>query len=376
MKKVYKLLTIVGTRPELIKLSVALQKFEKYFNHILVHTGQNYDYRLNEIFFKDLKIKKPNYFLNCAGSSSLQTIANVISKTEKVLSKEKPDAVVVYGDTNSCLSVIAAKRLKIPIFHFEAGNRSFDQNVPEELNRKIVDHLSDINFVLTEHARRYLLSEGIKGDTIFKTGSFMPEVFLSYNKNLNSDKVLSKRNLQKNKYILFSFHREENIDNLKNLKKISETINHLAKEKKFKILVSTHPRTQKQLKKLKGFKFNKSVEFHRPFGFFDYINLQKHAYCTISDSGTITEESSILKFPAITIRNSHERPEGMDAGVLIMSGLNKEKVLSAIDITINSNKNKNSDFEIKDYDNFNVSNQVSKIIFSYIEFVNKNIWKK
>ena len=236
--------------------------------------------------------------------------------------------------------------------------------------------MSDINFVLTEHARRYLLSEGIKGDTIFKTGSFMPEVFLSYNKNLNSDKVLSKRNLQKNKYILFSFHREENIDNLKNLKKISETINHLAKEKKFKILVSTHPRTQKQLKKLKGFKFNKSVEFHRPFGFFDYINLQKHAYCTISDSGTITEESSILKFPAITIRNSHERPEGMDAGVLIMSGLNKEKVLSAIDITINSNKNKNSDFEIKDYDNFNVSNQVSKIIFSYIEFVNKNIWKK
>ena len=376
MKKVYKLLTIVGTRPELIKLSVALQKFEKYFNHILVHTGQNYDYRLNEIFFKDLKIKKPNYFLNCAGSSSLQTIANVISKTEKVLSKEKPDAVVVYGDTNSCLSVIAAKRLKIPIFHFEAGNRSFDQNVPEELNRKIVDHLSDINFVLTEHARRYLLSEGIKGDTIFKTGSFMPEVFLSYNKNLNSDKVLSKRNLQKNKYILFSFHREENIDNLKNLKKISETINHLVKEKKFKILVSTHPRTQKQLKKLKGFKFNKSVEFHRPFGFFDYINLQKHAYCTISDSGTITEESSILKFPALTIRNSHESPEGMDAGVLIMSGLNKEKVLSAIDITINSNKNKNSDFEIKDYDNFNVSNQVSKIIFSYIEFVNKNIWKK
>ena len=376
MKKVYKLLTIVGTRPELIKLSVALQKFEKYFNHILVHTGQNYDYRLYEIFFKDLKIKKPNYFLNCAGSSSLQTIANVISKTEKVLSKEKPDAVVVYGDTNSCLSVIAAKRLKIPIFHFEAGNRSFDQNVPEELNRKIVDHLSDINFVLTEHARRYLLSEGIKGDTIFKTGSFMPEVFLSYNKNLNSDKVLSKRNLQKNKYILFSFHREENIDNLKNLKKISETINHLVKEKKFKILVSTHPRTQKQLKKLKGFKFNKSVEFHRPFGFFDYINLQKHAYCTISDSGTITEESSILKFPAITIRNSHERPEGMDAGVLIMSGLNKEKVLSAIDITINSNKNKNSDFEIKDYDNFNVSNQVSKIIFCYIEFVNKNIWKK
>lgn len=376
MKKVYKVLTIVGTRPELIKLSVSLQKFDKYFNHVLLHTGQNYDYRLNQIFFKDLKIKKPNYFLNCAGSSSLHTIANVISKTEKVLLKEKPDAVVVYGDTNSCLSVITAKRLKIPIFHFEAGNRSFDQNVPEELNRKIVDHISDINFVLTEHARRYLLSEGIRGDSIFKTGSFMPEVFYNYKKNFESDKILKTYKLKNKKYMLFSFHREENIDNLDNLKKIAETINFLIKNKKMKILVSTHPRTQKQIKKLKRFKFNNNVEFHRPFGFFDYVNLQKNAYCTISDSGTITEESSILNFPAITIRNSHERPEGMDAGVLIMSGLNKEKVLSAIDLTINANKNKNSNYEIKDYDNLNVSDQISKIIFSYIEFVNKNTWKK
>ena len=376
MKKVYKLLTIVGTRPELIKLSVALQKFEKYFNHVLVHTGQNFDYRLNQIFFKDLNIKKPNYFLNCAGKSSLQTIANVISKTEKVLLKEKPDAVAVYGDTNSCLSVIAAKRLKIPIFHFEAGNRSYDQNVPEELNRKIVDHISDINFVLTEHARRYLLREGIRGDSIFKTGSFMPEVFSIYNKNLNSEKILNVNKLRKNNYMLFSFHREENIDNLDNLKKIALSINHLVKQKKMKVLVSTHPRTQKQLKKLKGFKFDKNVEFQRPFGFFDYINLQKNAYCTISDSGTITEESSLLNFPAITIRNSHERPEGMDAGVLIMSGLNKEKVLSAIELTINANKNKPTDYRISDYENLNVSNQISKIIFSYIEFINKNIWKK
>jgi len=376
MKKVYKLLTVVGTRPEIIKLSVALNKFEKYFNHILVHTGQNYDYRLNEIFFKDLKIKKPKYFLNCAGSSSLQTIANVISKTEKVFLKERPDAIVVYGDTNSCLSVITAKRLKIPIFHFEAGNRSFDQNVPEELNRKIVDHISDINFVLTEHARRYLLAEGIKGDSIFKTGSFMPEVFLHYNESLKSEKILLNNKLEKKNFLLFSFHREENIDNLSNLKKIVETINHLAKEKRMKILVSTHPRTQKQLKKLRKFKFDKHVELHRPFGFFDYITLQKNAYCTISDSGTITEESSILKFPAITIRNSHERPEGMDAGVLIMSGLNKEKVSSAIDLTIAAKKNKHSDHSVTDYDNLNVSNQVSKIIFSYIEFVNKNTWKK
>ena len=376
MKKIYKLLTVVGTRPEIIKLSVALNKFEKYFNHILVHTGQNYDYRLNEIFFKELKINKPKYFLNCAGSSSLQTIANVISKTEKVFLKEKPDAIVVYGDTNSCLSVITAKRLKIPIFHFEAGNRSFDQNVPEELNRKIVDHISDINFVLTEHARRYLLTEGIKGDSIFKTGSFMPEVFLHYSESLKSEKILLNNKLKKKQFLLFSFHREENIDNLDNLQKIAETINYLAKKKDMRILVSTHPRTQKQLKKLKKFKFDKLVELHRPFGFFDYINLQKNAYCTISDSGTITEESAILKFPAITIRNSHERPEGMDAGILIMSGLNKEKVFSAIDLTINANLNKYSDNSVADYNNLNVSNQVSKIIFSYIEFVNKNTWKK
>jgi UDP-N-acetylglucosamine 2-epimerase len=376
MKKAYKLLTVVGTRPEIIKLSVSLNKFEKYFDHVLVHTGQNYDYTLNEIFFKDLKIKKPKYFLNCAGSSSLQTIANVISKTEKIFLKEKPDAIVVYGDTNSCLSVISAKRLKIPIFHFEAGNRSFDQNVPEELNRKIVDHISDINFVLTEHARRYLLAEGIKGDSIFKTGSFMPEVFLNYSKNFNSETVLVNHKLKKKKFMLFSFHREENIDNLDNLKKIAETINYLAKKKKMKIIVSTHPRTEKQLKKLNKFKFDKKVDLKKPFGFFDYINLQKNAYCTISDSGTITEESSILNFPAITIRNSHERPEGMDAGILIMSGLNREKVLSAIDLTIEANNNKKSENKIVDYDNLDVSNQICKIIFSYIEFVNKNTWKK
>ena len=376
MNKVYKILTVVGTRPELIKLSVVLHKFEKYFNHVLVHTGQNYDFMLNKIFFNELKIKKPNYFLNCAGSTSVQTIANVISKTEKILLKEKPDAMVVYGDTNSCLCVITAKKLKIPVFHFEAGNRSFDQNVPEELNRKVVDHLSDINFVLTEHARRYLLGEGIKGDSIFKTGSFMPEVFIHYDKYFNSEKVLLANKLKKKEFMLFSFHREENIDNLSNLKKICETINYLAEQKKMRILISTHPRTEKQIKKIKNFKFNKKVEFHRPFGFFDYICLQKNAFCTISDSGTITEESSLLGFPAITIRNSHERPEGMDAGILIMSGLNKKNVISAIDLTVSANNNKNSNLKINDYDNLNVSNQVSKIIFSYIEYINRNIWKK
>lgn len=376
MKKAFKLLTFVGTRPEIIKMSRVIAKFEKYFNHVLVHTGQNYDYNLNQVFFKEMEIKKPNHFLNCAGSSSSQTIANVISKSEDILIKTKPDAVAVYGDTNSCLSVIPAKRLKIPIFHFEAGNRSFDLNVPEELNRKVVDHLSDINFVLTEHARRYLLDEGIAGSSIFKTGSFMPEVLKYYKKNITSNNILKKQNLEKNKYLLFSFHREENIDKKENLESIVDTINYLAKIKKFKILVSTHPRTKKQLKKLKKVKFNKLVNFHKPFGFFDYISLQKNAYCTISDSGTITEESSILDFPAITIRNSHERPEGMDNGILIMSGLKKEKVYSAIEISVDSFKSKKAAFSISDYSNLEVSDQVSKIIFSYIEYVNRNTWKK
>ena len=376
MKKIYKILTIVGTRPEIIKLSVVLKKFDKYFNHSIIHTGQNYDYNLNEVFFKDLNIKKPKYFLNCAGETSIQTISNVISRTEKILKKEKPDGIVVYGDTNSCLSVITAKRLKIPTFHFEAGNRSFDQNVPEELNRKIVDHMSDINFVLTEHARRYLLDEGIRGDAIFKTGSFLPEIFENFKTHFSKSNILKRLKLKQKSYLIYSFHREENIDSLINLKKISESVNYLAKKKNIKILVSTHPRTKKQLKKLKEFRFNKLVNFHKPFGFFDYIQLQKNAYCTISDSGTITEESSLLNFPAITIRNSHERPEGMDEGVVIMSGLDKNKILSAIEITVNANKNRSEKFEILDYKNKHVSDQVSKIIFSYIEFINKNVWKK
>ena len=376
MKKIYKILTIVGTRPEIIKLSVVLKKFDKYFNHSIIHTGQNYDYNLNEVFFKDLDIKKPKYFLNCAGETSIQTISNVISRTEKILKKEKPDGIVVYGDTNSCLSVITAKRLKIPTFHFEAGNRSFDQNVPEELNRKIVDHMSDINFVLTEHARRYLLDEGIRGDAIFKTGSFLPEIFENFKTHFSKSNILKRLKLKQKSYLIYSFHREENIDSLINLKKISESVNYLAKKKNIKILVSTHPRTKKQLKKLKEFRFNKLVNFHKPFGFFDYIQLQKNAYCTISDSGTITEESSLLNFPAITIRNSHERPEGMDEGIVIMSGLDKDKILSAIEITVNANKNRSEKFEILDYKNKHVSDQVSKIIFSYIEFINKNVWKK
>ena len=375
MKKIYKILTVVGTRPEIIKLSSVIKKFEKYFNHVLVHTGQNYDYTLNQVFFKEFNLKKPHYFLKCAGKTSIQTISKVISNSEKIFIKEKPDAVVVYGDTNSCLSVISAKRLKIPIFHFEAGNRSFDQNVPEEINRKIVDHISDINFVLTEHARRYLLNEGIKPETIFKTGSFLPEVFKDNDIN-KENKILKKLKIVKKKFMIFSFHREENIDNLENLKKILETLNFLINQKNMKIFVSTHPRTKKQIKKLKIKNLSSKIIFHKPFSFFDYINLQKHAYCTISDSGTITEESSILNFPAITIRNSHERPEGMDAGVLIMSGLNKDKVLSAIDQVVESKKHNIESIKVFDYGNNQVSEQVSKVIFSYIEYINRNVWKK
>ena len=327
------------------------------------------------ISFKEFNLKKPKYFLNAAGSSSTQTISNVISKSEKIFLIEKPDAVVVYGDTNSCLSVISAKRLKIPIFHFEAGNRSFDQNVPEEINRKIVDHISDVNFVLTEHARRYLLHEGIRPETVFKTGSFLPEVFTDNNIDKKNN-ILDKLKINKKKYIIFSFHREENIDNLVNLKKIADTLNYLAKKKKMDIYVSRHPRTKKQIKKLRKVNFDTRIKFHKPFSFFDYINLQRNAYCTISDSGTITEESSILNFPAITIRNSHERPEGMDAGVLIMSGLNKEKVYSAVEQSVISKKINNIPNKVIDYGNNKVSEQVSKIIFSYIEYVNRNTWKK
>ena len=377
MKKKFKIMTIAGTRPELIKLSLFFKSFERYFDHIFVHTGQNYDYSLNKIFFEDLELPKPNYYLSAAGKTAVQTICNVISKIEPILLQERPDAVIVYGDTNSCLSIIAAKKLKIPIFHFEAGNRSFDQNVPEEINRKIVDHLSDINFVLTEHARRYLIKEGIEQDRIFKTGSHLYEVLEKYNKKIKSSKILNKIKLSKNKYFLLSFHREENVDSPCNLRKIIDAIDQIWKTYRFKIVVSTHPRTQERLKNIKN-KINKNILFSKPFGFFDYICLQKNAFCTISDSGTITEESSILNFPAITIRNSHERPEGMDSGILIMSGLDSDKVIEAIKITNefhNKLKKNKKTPNVTDYKNISVENQVIKIIYSYIDYVKRNVWK-
>lgn len=372
-----KVLTVVGTRPEIIKLSRVIAELDKYTIHILVHTGQNYDYELNEVFFNELEIKKPNYFLNASGKNPAETIANIISKIDSILEIEKPDAFLLYGDTNSCLSVIAAKRRKIPIFHMEAGNRCFDQRVPEEINRKIVDHLSDINMPLSEHARNYLIMEGISPETIIKIGSPMKEVLEFNSKQINESKILERENLTKNEYFIISIHREENVDSQSNFNSLLQTIEHLSKKYNKKIIVSTHPRTRKKLEKLNFINLNKDVIFMKPFGFIDYIKLQKNAYCVISDSGTITEESSILNFPAITVRQAHERPEGMDQGTLIMAGVNSERIIESINIVVNQYNNGENQFKIiPDYDTINVSSKVVRIILSYVDYVNRKVWNK
>lgn len=372
-----KVMTIIGTRPEIIKLAQTLKELDKYTDHIIVHTGQNYDYELNEVFFNDLEIRKPDYFLNAVGESLAQTIGNIIAKSDEIMEKEQPDAILLYGDTNSCLSIISAKRRKIPIFHMEAGNRCFDQRVPEEINRKIVDHLSDINMVLTEHARRYLISEGIKPETIIKTGSSMKELFNVYENKINNSDILKKLNLTNNEYFVISSHREENVDTQDNLMSLIESLNALADKYKKPIIFSTHPRTKKKLEKLKDIKINEMIQFSKPFGFFDYINLQTNAKCVLSDSGTITEESSILNFPAVTIRNTHERPEGMDEATLIMCGLEKDRILDAVDVVIMQfQENNNSIKMVKDYDADNVSKKVVRIILSYTEYINQKVWIK
>jgi UDP-N-acetylglucosamine 2-epimerase (non-hydrolysing) len=371
-----KVMTIVGTRPEIIKLALTMQELDKYVEHIIVHTGQNYDYELNEIFFKDLELRKPDYFLEAVGETLAQTIGNIISKSDEVMEKEKPDAVLLYGDTNSCLSVISAKRRKIPVFHMEAGNRCFDQRVPEELNRKVVDHLSDINMVLTEHARRYLMTEGIRPETIIKTGSSMKEILEKYKNKIDTSKILEELSLKKGEYFVVSAHREENVDSEVNFRNLCETLNLLAKEYKKPIIFSVHPRTKKKIETL-NVSFNKLIQFHKPFGLFDYLTLQKNAFCVLSDSGTITEESSILSFPAVTMRNSHERPEGMDEGTVIMSGLVPEKVIEAIKVTVSQYKENSKPFRIiKDFDVDNVSKKVIKIILSYTDYINREVWKK
>lgn len=372
-----KVMTIVGTRPEIIKLSLVIKELEKFTEHILVHTGQNYDYELNEIFFNQLKVSKPKYFLVAARKNAASTIASVIEKSDEILEKEKPDALLIYGDTNSCLSAIAAKRRKIPIFHIEAGNRCFDQRVPEEINRKIIDHLSDINMPLSEHARNYLIAEGIKPETIIKTGSCMKEVLKHHWQNIQDSKVLEKEKLHSHDYFLLSAHREENVDNETNFLDLLKSLKAIVEKYDKKIIISTHPRTKKKLEELGYVNNEKRILFLKPFGFYEYIKLQTNAFCVISDSGTITEESSILDFPAITIRQAHERPEGMDEGTLIMTGLKKERILDAIDVVTKQYSNKERVIKlIDDYDVDNVSKKVVRIILSYVDYVNRTVWFK
>ena len=372
-----KVMTLLGTRPELIKMSCVIREFDKFTNHVLVHTGQNYDYELNQIFFDDLQIRKPDYFLGVSGKNAAQSISQVIAKSDDILEKENPDALLLYGDTNSCLAVIAAKRRKIPVFHMEAGNRCFDQRVPEELNRKVLDHLSDINLVLTEHARRYLIAEGLRPETIIKTGSHMNEVLDHYRVEIESSDTLRKMNLQPRKYIIVSSHREENVDSTENLNDLIVTLKELANTYDVPVIVSTHPRTQKRLDAMSIGPIDTRVRFLKPFGFFDYIKLQMEALCVVSDSGTITEEASLLNLPAITIRNTHERPEGMDVGTLIMTGLKKDRVLEAVKVIIEQHDyEKRVMSSVEDYEAINVSKKILRIVLSYTDYVNRTVWHK
>lgn len=372
-----KVMTLVGTRPELIKMSRVIAELDQQLNHVLVHSGQNYDYELNQVFFDDLGIRKPDHFLGAAGESAAKTIAEVIAKADEVLEQEKPDAILLYGDTNTCLAIISAKRRKIPVFHMEAGNRCFDQRVPEELNRKVLDHLSDINMVLTEHARRYLIAEGIRPETIIKTGSHMEEVLDYYMPKIQSSDVLERTGLEEGKFLIVSAHREENVDTPENLQDLLSSLRALAEEYQFPIIVSTHPRTRKRLEALGESLDHPLIRFEKPFGLLDYIKLQMAAFCVLSDSGTITEEASLLNLPAITIRNAHERPEGMDEGTLIMSGLKKERVMEAVKVVTSQHDASNRVFPVvKDYQAGPVSKQVVRIVLSYTDYINRTVWRK
>ena len=376
--KKLKVVSIVGTRPELIRLSRIFSVLDSNCDHYIIHTGQNYDYELNQIFFKDLKIRKPNFFLNSAkkSKSASNTIGNLISMTDEILDKIKPDALLVLGDTNSCLSVIPAKRRKIPIFHMEAGNRCFDQRVPEETNRRIVDHVADINLTYSSIAREYLLKEGLPADQIIKTGSPMFEVLNYYLPQIKKSNIVSKLKLNKKKYFLVSAHREENIEDEINFKKLLKLLNFLAKEYKLPVIVSTHPRTQKRLN-LDNIKFHSKVILLKPLGFHDYINLQINAKTVLSDSGTITEESSILNFPALNIRQTHERPEGMEEASVMMIGLEIDRIEQGLKILEKqSQANKRVLSLVKDYNVPNVSEKIVRIIHSYVDYVNRVVWKK
>ncbi len=372
-----KVMTLVGTRPELIKMSRVIAEFDRHVNHVLVHSGQNYDYELNQVFFDDLEIRKPDYFLGAAGDTAARTIADVIAKSDEVFEQEKPDALLLYGDTNTCLAVIAAKRRKIPVFHMEAGNRCFDQRVPEELNRKVLDHLSDINLVLTEHARRYLIAEGIRPETIIKSGSHMQEVLDFYRPKIEASDVLTRAGLHAGRYFIVSIHREENVDTPRNLRDLLQTLRDLAEKYGYPILVSTHPRTRKRLDALGEPIDHPLITFMKPFGFIDYIRLQMSAFCVLSDSGTITEEASLLNLPAITLRNAHERPEGMDVGTLVMSGLRSERVLEAVEIVTAQHVAGERVFHtVSDYEAGPVSKQILRVVLSYVDYVNRTVWRR
>ena len=370
-----KVMTIVGTRPEIIKLSRVIDCLSSSVEHILVHTGQNDDFELNQIFFDELAINKPNYFLNARGGSAIETIANILLRVEKVLIDVRPDAVLVLGDTNSAMSVICAKRLKIPIFHMEAGNRCFDQRVPEEINRRIIDHISDVNLAYTEHARRNLLAEGLPADRTFKTGSPQKEVLDFYSIKIDSSMIRSKLGVDAGKYFVVSIHREENVDNPANLEIFIQTLNRICEIYGLPVLFSVHPRTKLRLDAL-DMKLNPAISLLKPLGLADYVKLQKESFCVLSDSGTITEESSLLGFPAINLREAHERPEGVDEGVTIMTGINQQRIIDAIDTTrrqVNANLTPRTP---TDYLIENTSWKVVKTILSYTDYVNRNVWHK
>lgn len=375
MKKL-KVMTVVGTRPEIIRLSRVISRLDETMGHIFVHTGQNYDYELNEVFFEQLKIRKPDHYLDAVGESTAQTLGNVISKVDPILAKEAPDAMLVLGDTNSCLTVVAAKRRKIPVFHMEAGNRCFDQRVPEEINRRIVDHTSDINMPYSQIAREHLLREGLPPDRIVVTGSPMFEVLQYYKAGIDSSQVLSELHLTPREYFVISCHREENVDSSENLKRLGETLNGIANTYDERVIVSTHPRTRNRLD-VSGIVLDKRVELLKPLGLLDYVKLQQDARCVLSDSGTITEESSILNFPALNIREAHERPEGMEEGTVMMTGLRWERIHQALEIVAQQIRGSKRNLNlVKDYDAPNVSEKVVRIIMSYTDYVNRVVWQK
>lgn len=375
MSNKLKLMTIVGTRPEIIKMSAIIKKADVYFNHILVHTGQNYDYELNKVFFENLNIREPDYYLGVVGDSLGQTMGNVIGKSYDLMVKIKPDALIVLGDTNSCLCVISAKRLKIPVFHMEAGNRCKDENLPEEVIRRIVDVTSDVNLCYSDQAKKYILDSGVKPEYTFVVGSPMAEVLSEYENEIQESQILEKSGLEKNRYILLSAHREENIDHEENFLSLMNAVNAMAENFDMPILYSCHPRSEKCIEE-RGFKFDKRVIRHKPLGFFDYNHLQKNAFCVVSDSGTLPEEAAYFRYPAVSIRTSTERPEAMEKGVFIIGSISGEKVLQAVNLAVSMHRNGDNCIGVPAYEDKNVSSKVIKIIQSYSGIVDKMVWRK